>query len=806
MDNNTKPYVPPNLEKEPELVQTVKIPAQSRLKEELLKPMPNKVSPKSPTQIIIPAKYSGNKQSTTRLAAGTKIILPGNVGKSGQPLQFIVTSPNSSSPRFSIQGGQGQSLITGARSILPNIGGRPCKIIVSSPQPVTTTETTYLPQTTASTIQYVVTSPEASELKTVSYEEDNNKYIIENTESEQTEEMVIETQDVFATEEIAVDVPTDTDAANSLIAIAEQLQQPKVENFVYMVDDKGDNSGIIAEHAVVGDDIEPAEVEVESMEVQDIRSSPRRGKKAQQKRQTKSGEFSDDGSYGSDADMKAKISNIGLDHLSYLSSRPKDQPMSRVMVYSPQAKERQAAFTSDESTDSEFSEEDEDDDDDEDYRTRRVKRPTYKAKKPSKNVVSRTVNSWVKKYVPKASPSDGEDNSDDNEDYSEIGVPKEHLLACCERFRKVTESVEELMRNNAKTRSYRETTNASGDRVFECSTCHKLFTMRDTIKKHLIRHTGQRCFQCTKCNKNFMFKYGLKCHMMTHTGKMPCVCAICGGKFIENSKLEVHMRRVHTSERPFECAQCDKKYPTKSELNNHILNVHTTIKPYPCPFCDKKFSHDAKLKRHLTVHTGERPFKCAFCEKAFTQRAHLQIHERCHTGIFPFACNGCDRRFYDKVSRDRHFRRIHEGVEKPYCKKCNVYFKTKTSLTRHKRECGKFKQEIPDDDEVEEEEDVMEDEVDEEEEEVVPEPKKKAARVKRSPRAKKLTVKIRKVAGRKNAKGKKSDKKVSVEAMEMSGKLFIRSERIKAKTEAVKRKSQPSETTVSPPKRKRRSR
>lgn len=74
-----------------------------------------------------------------------------------------------------------------------------------------------------------------------------------------------------------------------------------------MVDDKGDNSGIIAEHAVVGDDIEPAEVEVESMEVQDIRSSPRRGKKAQQKRQTKSGEFSDDGSYGSDADMKAKF-------------------------------------------------------------------------------------------------------------------------------------------------------------------------------------------------------------------------------------------------------------------------------------------------------------------------------------------------------------------------------------------------------------------------------------------------------------------------------------------------------------------
>ncbi|XP_061189348.1 zinc finger protein 69 homolog [Saccostrea echinata] len=796
MDNNTKPYVPPSKEKEPEVVQTVKVPAQSRLKEELLKPMPSKnVNTKPPTQIIIPAKYSGNKQSTTRLAAGTKIILPSNMGSSGQPLQFIVTSPQSSSPKVTLQGGQGQSLITGARSILPNLAGRPCKIIVSSPPSAVTTEPIYLPQTSANTVQYIVTSPEASELKTISYEEDNNKYIIENTENESTEEIVVETQNVFAPQEITVDVPTDTDAANSLIAIAEQLQQPKVENFVYMVDDKGDNSGIIAEHAVVGDDIEPAEVEVESVEVEEIKISPRRGKKAQQKRQTKTTEFSDDASDLSDTDMKARISNIGLDHLSYLSSR--SMVSSRPMVYSPQAKERQAAFTSDESTDSDFS----DDDDDEDYKTRRVKKPTYKAKKPSKNVVSKTVNSWMKKFVPKVSPhSDAEENSDDNEDYSDIGVPKEHLMACCERFRKVTESVEELMRNNAKTRSFRETTNPSGDRVFECSTCHKLFTMRDTIKKHLIRHTGQRCFQCTKCNKNFMFKYGLKCHMMTHTGKMPCVCSICGGKFIENSKLEVHMRRVHTSERPFECAQCDKKYPTKSELNNHILNVHTTIKPYPCPFCDKKFSHDAKLKRHLTVHTGERPFKCSFCEKAFTQRAHLQIHERCHTGIFPFACNGCDRRFYDKVSRDRHYRRIHEGVEKPYCKKCNSYFKTKTSLTRHKRECGRIKQEPPV--VVSDEDDVMEDEVEED----IPEPRKRATRVTRSPRSKKLTIKIKKVGGRKTAKGKKSDKKVSVEAMEKSGKLFIRSERIKARSEAAKRRNQQAEPAAPPSKRKRRSR
>lgn len=241
--------------------------------------MPNKsVNPKSPTQIIIPSNFASNKQSTTRLAAGTKIILPSSIGKSGQPLQFIVTSPQTSSPKMMLQGGQGQSLITGARSILPNIGGRPCKIIVSSPQPAVTTEPVYLPQTTSNTIQYIVTSPEASELKTISYEEDNNKYIIENTDAERTEEVVVETQDVFAPQEIAVDVPTDTDAANSLIAIAEQLQQPKVENFVYMVDDKGDNSGIIAEHAVVGDDIEPAEVEVESMEVHEMRSSPRRGK------------------------------------------------------------------------------------------------------------------------------------------------------------------------------------------------------------------------------------------------------------------------------------------------------------------------------------------------------------------------------------------------------------------------------------------------------------------------------------------------------------------------------------------------
>lgn len=82
----------------------------------------------------------------------------------------------------------------------------------------------------------------------------------------------------------------------------------------------------------------------------------------------------------------------------------------------------------------------------------------------------------------------------------------------------------------------------------------------------------------------------------------------------------------------------------------------------------------------------------------------------------------------------------------------------------------------------------MEDEVDEEEEEVVLEFKKKVVRVKRLLRVKKFIVKIRKVVGRKNVKGKKSDKKVSVEVMEMLGKLFIRSERIKVKIEVVKRK------------------
>lgn len=82
----------------------------------------------------------------------------------------------------------------------------------------------------------------------------------------------------------------------------------------------------------------------------------------------------------------------------------------------------------------------------------------------------------------------------------------------------------------------------------------------------------------------------------------------------------------------------------------------------------------------------------------------------------------------------------------------------------------------------------MEDEVDEEEEEVVLEFKKKVVRIKRLLRVKKFIVKIRKVVGRKNVKGKKSDKKVSVEVMEMLGKLFIRSERIKVKIEVVKRK------------------
>ncbi|KFM75708.1 Zinc finger protein 282, partial [Stegodyphus mimosarum] len=54
-----------------------------------------------------------------------------------------------------------------------------------------------------------------------------------------------------------------------------------------------------------------------------------------------------------------------------------------------------------------------------------------------------------------------------------------------------------------------------------CHICHKSFSRKGNLKKHLKLHTGNRPFHCTVCKRSFAVKGNFKRHMRLHRGERP---------------------------------------------------------------------------------------------------------------------------------------------------------------------------------------------------------------------------------------------------------------------------------------------
>ncbi|KAK2896177.1 hypothetical protein Q8A73_015665 [Channa argus] len=135
---------------------------------------------------------------------------------------------------------------------------------------------------------------------------------------------------------------------------------------------------------------------------------------------------------------------------------------------------------------------------------------------------------------------------------------------------------------------------------FYCSLCHRKFSSKLTLRRHLGVHGGDKPFTCSHCPYSSRLKASLLQHLRTHTGEKPYRCAECSYASIDRSSLLRHSR-THSQEKPYRCQHCDYSSIQKKSLDLHARRHHTA-EAFFCQECEYSSPDRQLLLRHIRRH------------------------------------------------------------------------------------------------------------------------------------------------------------------------------------------------------------